>query len=141
MRKSAHKKTYETWRAMKTRCRNPACSNYKYYGAIGIDYDNKWESYDSFVSDVGERPEGTTLDRIDPTKGYFAENCKWSSAAEQARNRKYCKNITYNGETKTATEWSRQLGFSKGTIYNRVILWKWPVEAAMTIPKGGSYRL
>ena len=141
MRKSAHKPTYETWKAMKARCRNVSCSNFKYYGAIGINYDDKWESYDEFVSDMGHRPDGKTLDRIDSNKGYSKENCRWSSPAEQQRNRRYCKHITYNGETKTATEWSRELGFAKGTIYNRVILKNWPVEQAMTIPKGGSYRL
>ena len=78
--------TFMSWDCMIQRCKNPHNVAYKNYGGRGITYDKRWEIFKNFLADMGERPEGTTLDRIDVNKGYFKENCKWSTRSEQQHN-------------------------------------------------------
>lgn len=80
--------TYISWQAMKTRCRNENSDNYENYGGRGITYDPSWEVFDNFLEDMGLRPEGMTLDRIDVNGNYCKENCCWSSKTEQVFNRR-----------------------------------------------------
>lgn len=88
---------YRTWSTMRQRCSNPRQVKYYLYGAVGITVCDSWnESFVNFLNDMGERPEGHTLDRIDGTKGYFPENCKWSTPSEQNYNRrKYTRKSKY----------------------------------------------
>lgn len=81
--------TYHSWKAMKTRCYNLNTKDYHRYGARGISVCDNWKnSFLSFLSDMGERPEGTTLDRINPNKGYYPENCRWATMKEQQNNKR-----------------------------------------------------
>jgi hypothetical protein len=81
-------RTYKSWRSMKMRCTLPSMPSYKYYGGKGITYDSSWENFNKFLSDMGERPSGMSLDRIDNNKNYCKGNCRWSDAKTQANNRK-----------------------------------------------------
>lgn len=78
---------YRTWEGMKRRCNNPNHPQYHRYGGRGIVYDSTWEKFENFLKDMGPRPTGYTLDRIDNNGNYCKENCKWSSAKEQQLNR------------------------------------------------------
>lgn len=83
--------TYNSWRAMKARCDYKHHTQYKYYGARGITYDPRWASFEAFLSDMGERPLGTDLNRIDPDKSYCMENCNWLDAAVNRRMSRGCR--------------------------------------------------
>jgi len=85
-------RTYKSWCSMKCRCNWTGWSKYKFWGGRGIKYDPRWERFDNFLADMGERPIGTSLDRIDNDKDYSKENCRWATATEQNRNRNYCVN-------------------------------------------------
>ena len=79
-------KTYETWKAMRERCANPNNCNYKYYGGKGVKVCERWDSFLSFLQDMGERPKKMTIDRLDSNKNYEPQNCRWASQATQNRS-------------------------------------------------------
>lgn len=112
--------TYKSWRNMLRRCNDPKHGSYHNYGGRGIKVCEEWRSFEVFLSDMGERPEGKTLDRIDGNKGYSKENCRWMDMREQANNRANNHLLTHNGETHTIAEWARILGVADGTIRARV---------------------
>lgn len=85
---SSKHKLYNTWYLMKTRCDNPKCKYYDRYGGRGISICKEWYSFDQFVADMGDRPEGLTLDRIDNDSGYSKSNCRWATAKEQNNNKR-----------------------------------------------------
>lgn len=85
---------YATWSAMKARCGNPKSISYGNYGARGVRVCDRWlgaDGFPNFLVDMGERPEGMSIDRIDGAKGYEPSNCRWATAAEQSRNARQVK--------------------------------------------------
>jgi len=79
---------YNSWLGMRNRCSNPKNRLYKYYGGRGIVVCERWNSFDNFLADMGVRPDGLTLERINNDGNYEPNNCKWATMAEQNRNRR-----------------------------------------------------
>jgi hypothetical protein len=85
--------TYTSWVEMIRRCENPHPKDIKYYQRDGICVCKRWrKSFQSFLDDMGERPEGHTIDRINNDKGYSPENCRWATKKQQVQNRRLYKN-------------------------------------------------
>ena len=81
-------RTYSTWKGLRQRCENSRNSNYPHYGGRGIAICERWRDFENFIADMGERPDGMSLDRIDNDGNYEASNCRWATQTEQNRNRR-----------------------------------------------------
>lgn len=122
--------TYRSWQWMKNRCRY----RNKFYSDRGIKVCRRWKrSFVNFLADMGERPEGMTLDRIDPNGDYCPVNCRWATVANQVRNRRSNRMITFNGETLPMVTWSERTGLPYITIATRLDR-GWAPERALTQP-------
>lgn len=113
---------YKVWRSMIARCYYPASPSYPEYGGRGITICERWQkSFTHFLADMGPKPSlEHSIDRIDSDGNYEAENCRWATWAEQARNRKSVIWITHNGQTLCATDWELKLGLAPGLISHRL---------------------
>ena len=83
--------TYRSWLMMWNRCRNENAIDYRYYGGRGIKVCKRWFFFLNFLKDMGEKPAGFTLGRINESKGYSKSNCEWQSRKTQSQSRAYCK--------------------------------------------------
>lgn len=123
---------YSSWVSMKRRCLDENDASYDLYGGRGIGVCDEWLNFEAFYRDMGERPEGTTLERIDVDGDYCKDNCKWASSFEQSRNRRSNRFITAFGETLCFADAATKYGLSKGCLEAR--LKKYPPEIALTLP-------
>lgn len=123
--------TYRTWSSMKMRCLNPKAIDYLRYGGRGISICDRWlHSFENFLADMGERPQGMQLDRINNDGDYEPTNCRWISKRQNACNRKSSVFIVIDGKKLTATEWADITGISASTILGRIKKGWNPVRAA-----------
>lgn len=111
---------YNTWRTMRQRCFRKTYKNYSSYGGRGITICERWDEFWAFVEDMGDKPDGTSLERIDNDKGYSKENCRWATFAEQNRNTRNSRFIEFGGKRMCVIDWTRELGLSIGTIHHRL---------------------
>jgi hypothetical protein len=123
-------RTYKAWLSMRQRCCNPNNPAYPNYGGRGITIAPAWDTFDQFLADMGEVPEGMTLERKDNDKGYGPDNCVWADRATQARNTRKCRQISHNGQTKTLGEWADEHGLNRATLAQRLDT-GWPIERAL----------
>jgi hypothetical protein len=127
--------TYKSWLAMKTRCTNPNTPKFYNYGGRGITYDPKWETFEGFYADMGERPSlKYSLDRIDPDGNYTPSNCRWATVGEQNSNKRDNVRHEFRGESKTLAEWSKELNLDKKRVYHRYYCLNWDLERVLTTP-------
>lgn len=124
---------YWTWLGMQQRCKSATHASFPNYGGRGITVDPRWDDILIFIADMGERPEGCTLDRIDNDANYGPDNCRWATAVEQQNNQRGNVLITHEGITRTAEQWNQALGFPSGIIHNR-LRHGWSVEDALSRP-------
>lgn len=123
------------WASMIGRCRHPSHSGWKFYGARGITVCQRWQdSFLAFVEDMGPRPDGATIERIDNDGHYSPENCRWATKHEQMRNRRNNRKITFNGRTLIAADWEKETGIPERLISQRMRVLGWTAERALTTP-------
>ena len=112
--------TYITWQSMLLRCENQKTNGYAIYGGRGIKVCPAWRDFGTFLADMGERPEGMTLDRIDVDGDYCPSNCRWVSDSVQYSNKRTSRTLTHEGVTLTVAEWARVQGLHRNTILRRL---------------------
>lgn len=134
--KSGYSPTYQCWQSMLQRCYHASQDSYYLYGGRGIEVCDRWrDSFENFLADMGERPQGTTLDRFPDKDGnYEPGNCRWATDLEQANNKRNNISVTIEGECKTLTQWARLNGISMGCVYTRIFRLGWDAERAVTTP-------
>jgi hypothetical protein len=125
---------YRTWASMKNRCGNPNDTRFSSYGGRGITVCKEWLKFENFLADMGERPLGRSLDRIDNNKGYFKENCRWATPKEQQRNTRLNKWIEHKGERLTLSDWAKRLGSTNEWIVGSRLKLGWSPEEAVSTP-------
>lgn len=105
------RKTYKTWKEIRHRCKSP---RYKNYHGRGITVCSRWEAYSNFLQDMGIRPEGLSIDRMDNDGDYEPSNCKWSTPSEQAQNRRTSNKVSGVRYRKDREKWSAWGNWNKG---------------------------
>jgi hypothetical protein len=111
---------WKSWYAMRSRCTRTYDVAYGAYAGKGIEVCERWlHSFENFLADMGPKPKDGkrySIDRIDNTKGYFPENCRWATYLQQNNNRTCCIQITSQGVTLTVSQWAKKLGVCFGTV-------------------------
>jgi hypothetical protein len=129
-----HSPEYNTWMSIKARCFNTKNQDFKYYGDRGITICDEWkDSFETFYADMGSRPEGCSIDRIDVDGNYEPSNCRWATDLEQAHNKRNNVIVTYENETKSVIKWSEELGIKHKVLRHRLDR-GWSVEKAFNQP-------
>lgn len=111
--------TWRSWQNMRSRCLYPTSPDFARYGGAGVTIDARWRDFENFRADMGERPEGHTLDRIDVTRGYGPDNCRWADHKTQSRNKHRTVYIEAHGRRQSLSDWADELGILPVTLYKR----------------------
>lgn len=109
-------RTYSIWQAMRLRCNRINQD----YSCRGIAYDERWDSFENFYLDMGEVPDGMSIDRIDPNGNYEKSNCRWATQEQQANNKRSSVFIEYNGKKQTVSQWAKELNMNHYTLRSRL---------------------
>jgi len=126
--------TYHSWAMMKQRCYNENSTVSDRYAGRGIKVCARWlDSFAAFFEDMGERPAGTSLDRIDNDGDYSPENCRWATPKQQSNNTRKTLRITIGDETLLARDVADTKGISYDKLYGRLNGCGWRMEEALEI--------
>lgn len=125
---------HKSWSEMMERCYTKSNSNYPHYGGRGITVSDSWKVFENFFVDMGERPVGMSLGRIDNDRGYSKENCRWETKLQQNGNKRNILYLEFNGQRKPISDWAREVGLPKGCLEQRIAL-GWSVERSLLTKK------
>ena len=123
--------TYNSWVGMRQRCRYDGHTEFHRYGGRGITYDDRWNSFDKFLEDMGPKPVGMSLDRIDNDKNYCKENCRWSDKEAQSSNTSRNVLVAWGGKKLTLKQLANTLGVKYDLLHNWHRSRGLPIEAAV----------
>lgn len=122
-------RTYHAWENMRARVRSKDAYMRKYYAERGIGCDYRWLQFENFYADMGDAPDGMTLDRIDNSKGYSKANCRWATQRQQMNNISRNKILNVGGVSMTMSDWARATGIKRATLDGRMRSGWSPVDA------------
>lgn len=129
--------TYSSWGSMKGRCLNPYDPVFEAYGGRGITVCERWLDFANFLADMGERTsKSLSLDRIDNSRGYEPENCRWADYKTQNRNTRQNRLLTHDGKTQPVVIWAEQVGLSYHVLWKRLER-GWSAQKALSVPNLG----
>lgn len=127
-------RAYHAWFSMRQRCYYRRNKEYHNYGERGIEVCSEWrEEFEAFYMDMGDPPDGMTLDRIDVEGNYNKETCRWATVKEQARNRRNNRLLTLDGEEHCVAEWAEIVGISSHTLLKRLDA-GWSLDRVLRTP-------
>lgn len=129
----SHTPIHNAWMQMIERCSRPSNHKWPQYGGRGVKVCDRWRDFANFYADMGPRPEGMTLERVDVNGDYCPENCRWATQKEQQRNRRNNVLVEFNGERRCLAEWAEALGMRQHTLAWRLRA-GWSVLRAFTEP-------
>lgn len=115
-----HRREYRTWKDMRARCNCQTRPDYYLYGERGIRVCERWNDFAAFFADMGPRPHGHTLDRIDTNGHYEPGNCRWATATVQANNKRTNHVLEIDGQAKTLQQWCRVYGVDHSKVRYRL---------------------
>jgi hypothetical protein len=115
---------------MIARCTDQENPKFYMYGARGISVCERWIKFENFFEDMGEKPAGLCIERINNNGNYEKGNCKWGTYKEQANNTRRNRRLTYQGQTMTLSDWAIKLGITVSTLHER--LTKHSAEVALS---------
>lgn len=129
---------YVVWRGMLERCNNPDAPSYQRYGGSGVRVDPRWLSFENFLADMGARPAGTSLERVNGGD-YGPGRCTWATAVQQARNTKTNHRVWFRRKMRTLAEVAELTGVPYKTLWARVSSLGWTLTRAITAPIRGHH--
>jgi len=124
-------RTYHIWQGMIQRTSIGSQKKPNLYVNKGITVCDHWKLFENFFTDMGEAPDGLSIDRIDGNQGYNPTNCRWATAKEQANNTSANLNLTYDGVTQSISMWAKQIGIKPNTLLYRIRR-GWSIKRAIT---------
>jgi hypothetical protein len=130
-KRGAETREYATWRAMIARCYCPTHEYYHAYGGRGISVCDRWKQFIPFYEDMGPKPIGMSIERIDNNGHYSKDNCRWATQKEQCNNRRNSRRITIDGTTLTVSQWADSVGIHRSTLSHRLASGMAPKEALL----------
>lgn len=128
--RSSHPREWNSYRNAQRRCNGTAGSSERYVSR-GIEF--RFPNFETFYAELGDRPEGTEVDRIENDGHYEPGNVRWATKPEQARNRSSNRMISFGGRTQTLVDWAEEAGIRYGCLQQRLDA-GWSVERALTTP-------
>lgn len=126
---------YSIWKGMLRRCQKPHAPEYRHYGGRGITVCERWQKFENFLEDMGEPPDGLTIDRTNNDGNYEPGNCTWATYSEQLNNRRNNFVIEAFGKKQTLYQWAAEMKMPPTTLKNRILRSKLPPEVALTAPR------
>lgn len=133
-------KPYSVWKNMVDRCRNPENKDFHHYGGRGIAVCKEWLTLEGFMGDMGASfKDGLTLERVDNSKGYCEDNCRWATRKEQSNNLRSNRMVTYNGETLTMSQTAEKYNVNYYLLRSRMQQ-DWPAGKAIILPAAARNR-
>lgn len=122
--------TYATWAGIKDRCRRKNSKNWEDYGGRGVRVCERWDKFENFLQDMGERPPNKSIDRIDNNRGYYPDNCRWATPTEQANNKTTTRWVEFEGNKISMAESSKVYNINYDALKHRLNK-GWPIAKAL----------